>query len=57
MMGRLMNDELEMVWKNAVLAYYKYCPRICLERLRKTMKNPSGWPAFRLRFKLGTSQM
>jgi hypothetical protein len=33
-----MVDELERVWKEAVLAQLRYCPGICLEILRKTMK-------------------
>jgi hypothetical protein len=33
-----MVDELERVWKETVLAQLRYCPGICLQRLRKTMK-------------------
>jgi hypothetical protein len=42
-----MIDELERVWKEAVLAQLRYCPGICLERLRKTTKtslNIAGVP-------------
>jgi hypothetical protein len=28
----------ERIWKDAVMAEFKYCSGICLERLRKTVK-------------------
>jgi hypothetical protein len=34
-----MNDELERMWKEAVVAYLKYYPGIRLEGPRKTTKN------------------
>jgi hypothetical protein len=33
-----MTDSLEMIWKEAAMAYWDYCPRICREGLRKTTK-------------------
>jgi hypothetical protein len=33
----VVNNELEMMWKEVAMATFK----ICLEKLRKTMKNPS----------------
>jgi hypothetical protein len=36
-----MNDDLEGTWKEAVLAYLKWFPGICLEGLRKTTKQLS----------------
>jgi hypothetical protein len=37
MVGKV-NDDLERIQKDAVLAYSSYCPGICLEGLRKTTK-------------------
>jgi hypothetical protein len=34
----IANNELERMWKEAVVAYLRHCPGICLERLRKTTK-------------------
>jgi hypothetical protein len=34
-----LNDELERVWKEAVVDFLTYCPSICLEGLKKTTKN------------------
>jgi hypothetical protein len=31
-------DELEWIWKKAVVAYLRYYPAVCLKRLRKTTK-------------------
>jgi hypothetical protein len=40
-MGRwLMNDECEGIWKEAALAWLRYCPGICLERLSKYHQKP-----------------
>jgi hypothetical protein len=36
-----MNDELERIWKEAVVAHLRYYPGICLMGLRKTMKTLS----------------
>jgi hypothetical protein len=36
-----MTDEVERIWKEAVVAYLNYCADICLEEIRKTMKNLS----------------
>jgi hypothetical protein len=34
-----MNDELKNIWMEAVMAFLRYYPAICLEGLRKTTKN------------------
>jgi hypothetical protein len=34
-----MNDELEMIWKEAAAASSRHYPAICLERMRKTTHN------------------
>jgi hypothetical protein len=31
-----MNDEMEKIWKEAVMAQLRYYPCICLGRLKKT---------------------
>lgn len=36
-----MIDELEMIWKETVVANYIYCTVICLEGLRRTMERLS----------------
>jgi hypothetical protein len=36
MIGWFMNNELERMWKEAVVAYFKYYPGIFLEEPRKT---------------------
>jgi len=33
-----VNDELERLWKEVVMASFKYCPNICLKWLGKPMK-------------------
>jgi hypothetical protein len=33
-----MTDELERIWREAVMAYSRYYPSICLEGLRETTK-------------------
>jgi len=35
-----MNDELERMWKEALIACFRYVPSIFLEWLRKTTKPP-----------------
>jgi hypothetical protein len=42
--GRMI-DELERIWKKAVMAYSRYYPGILLEGLRNTAENlsPDGW--------------
>jgi hypothetical protein len=35
----MMNDELERIWKEVVIARSKYYPDIFLKGSRKTMKN------------------
>jgi hypothetical protein len=37
-----MNNELKSVWKEAVVAYMRYYPVICLDELRKTTEPQSG---------------
>jgi hypothetical protein len=34
----ITDDELERMWKEAVVSCSRYCPGIFLERLRKTQK-------------------
>jgi hypothetical protein len=34
-----MNNELENIWQEAVLNKSRYCPSICQERLKRTVKN------------------
>jgi hypothetical protein len=36
-----MNDEMERKWKEAVVAYFRYKPGICLDGLRETTKTLS----------------
>jgi hypothetical protein len=36
-----MNDELNFVWKEAVVAYSRYLPGICLKRVSKTARMSS----------------
>jgi hypothetical protein len=43
------------MWKEVVVAYLRYYPRTCLEKLRKTKKN-SGYTVYGLRFEVGTSR-
>jgi hypothetical protein len=38
MVGWKMNDELERIWKGAVLVKSRYYPHTSLERLRKSRK-------------------
>jgi hypothetical protein len=38
---RLVNNELEMVWKGVIVLNLRYCPAICLETLMKTIRNNS----------------
>jgi hypothetical protein len=33
-----MNDKLQKIWKDTVMAQLWYCPDICLAGLKKTMK-------------------
>jgi hypothetical protein len=34
----LVNNKLERMWKEAAVAYVRYYPRTCLNRLRKNSK-------------------
>jgi hypothetical protein len=46
-----MTHELERIWKESVAAESRYYPRISLEVLRKTTKNPqSRYPVSKQRF-------
>jgi hypothetical protein len=36
-----MDDELEGIWKKVVVVQSRYNAGICLEGMRKTMKNPA----------------
>lgn len=40
-MVRLQIDELEVIWKDVVVAYSRYSPGSCLEELREKTKNLS----------------
>jgi hypothetical protein len=42
---RVMNDEMERIWKGAIVVKWSYYPGICLEGPRKTTNNlKSGYP-------------
>jgi hypothetical protein len=41
MIGLLMNNELENIWKEGFMAQLSYSMSICLEGLEKIMKNLS----------------
>jgi hypothetical protein len=43
MVGRLMNDELEIIWKEVVVANLTYCSGNFLEKLRKPPKPLDRW--------------
>jgi hypothetical protein len=50
MVGWLVNDELEMIWKEVAVATLTYCSGIFLEKLRKT-----PWEVvFQMRFERNT---
>jgi hypothetical protein len=34
-----MRDELENIWKEVAVVYFRYYPDICLEVLRKSSRN------------------
>jgi hypothetical protein len=38
---RLMDDELEIIWNEAVVACFGHYPGLCLEAMRKTTRNLS----------------
>jgi hypothetical protein len=40
MVGSLLNDELETIWKGAAVAKSWYSPGNCLEEMRKIRKSP-----------------
>jgi hypothetical protein len=40
-----MNDELERIWKEALVAFSRYYPVIYLEGLRKTKQRKRDKPA------------
>jgi hypothetical protein len=53
-----MNDELGKIWKEAVVAKWRYYPGICLEGPRKTTKNfRQDSHMSRLRFEPSTSRI
>ena len=37
MVGCLLDNECEGIWKEAFVVYFERCPGICLQELRKTM--------------------
>jgi hypothetical protein len=51
-----MIDELERTWKEAVVAYSRYCSGIFLEGLRNCTQNLPGWLVSRLSFESSTSK-
>lgn len=55
--GRI-TDELERIWKEAVMVYSKYCTDICPKGPRKTAKSPPqcGEPVYHPRFELSISR-
>jgi hypothetical protein len=38
-LGRLVNGDLERILKDAVVTHLRHYPRICLQKLKKPMKN------------------
>jgi hypothetical protein len=50
-------DELESVWKDAVMACSRYYPGISQGGLRKTTNILSGYPVTRPRIELNTSRI
>jgi hypothetical protein len=51
-----MNDELEMIWKEAVVACLKLLSRHSPEQSKETHENPpSEWSVFRPKFEPCTS--
>ena len=50
----MMNNEVEWIWKEAVVAQLRYYPGIYLEVQEKTTTEQSEEPVSRLRFELGT---
>lgn len=45
MVGSLMNNELETIWKEALMAWFKVLLGICLDGLRETTEilSQDGW--------------
>jgi hypothetical protein len=53
-----MNNGLEGIKKEAVIAVSRHCPSIYMAELRKTTKNlKSGWPVSQPRFKPSNYQI
>jgi hypothetical protein len=52
-----VNEELERMRKEAVVANLRKYPGLCLEILRKSTKNLSGQPLSGPRFEPGTSRV
>jgi hypothetical protein len=51
-------DDTRMIWKEVVVAYSTYYPRIYLDGLRTTTKTPqSGWPVSHTRLETRTSRI
>jgi hypothetical protein len=42
-MIRLVNNELERMWKEAVVVYLRFYPSICQKGLRKPTKTANCW--------------
>jgi hypothetical protein len=51
-----MNDEIQRILNEAVVAYLRYYPIILLERIKKKKKN-LGQPTCKPRIELRTSQL
>jgi hypothetical protein len=53
----MTDDELERIWKEAVITYLGYYPSNYLEGLRKIMKHLSGRLVSQSKFEESTSQI
>jgi hypothetical protein len=52
-----MNDELEVTWKEAIMAYLRYFPRIDLGNRGKSPKPQSGYSISQTRLEQSISRI